>query len=112
MKSIISKFCNLLLTGLICFLIGTLLMVLSFMLPSDVVKAHVSSGIDFVLAENKDDETLNGIYKYILTGKESYTDSIMLQNAMEDVDNLNPLSKPCGCITLILTARSGHPWIP
>jgi hypothetical protein len=93
MKSIISKFGNLLLTGFICFLIGTLLMVLSFMLPSDVVKAHVSTGIDFVLAENKDDEALDGITKYILKGKESYTDSIMLQNAMEDVDNLNPFEQ-------------------
>ncbi len=68
--------------------LGTALLILVFCLPVDRMKQHVAASMDEVL---QDAEQVPGgeIFQYIQAKRESYTDSIMVQNAVDKVPGKN-----------------------
>lgn len=62
-------------------LLGTILLVLAFCLPVGKMEQHVAASVDAMLAPVQG----NGISGYIQENRESYTDAIMVQNAIERI---------------------------
>lgn len=65
-------------------LLGTLLLVLVFCLPVEGMGRHVAASVGDMLKE-PDAVLDNGLSGYIQTKRESYTDAIMVQNAIERI---------------------------
>ena len=61
--------------------LGTVLLVLVFCLPIGRMKQHVAVSVDVMLRE-ADQNPGHGLSNYIQTKRESYTDAIMVQNAI------------------------------
>ena len=69
-------------------LIGTLLLVLVFCIPTDRIRANVAKSVDRVLV-NSEEFADNAFLQHVIQNKESYTDSIMVQYAFEKIDGKN-----------------------
>jgi hypothetical protein len=72
-----------------CAIVGTVLLTVAFLLPVDTMRKHVSESVHSILDTESDFEE-GSLGDYIYTQKESYTDAIMVQNAVEKVDGRNP----------------------
>jgi hypothetical protein len=71
-----------------CAVVGTVLLTLVFLLPVETMRQHVSESAHEILdIESRFEEGSLG--DYIHRQKESYTDAIMVQNAVEKVDGRN-----------------------
>lgn len=68
--------------------LGTVLLVLVFCLPIGRMKQHVAVSVDVMLRE-ADQNPGHGLSNYIQTKRESYTDAIMVQNAIEIIPEKN-----------------------
>ena len=68
--------------------LGTVLLVLVFCLPIGRMKQHVAVSVDVMLRE-ADQNPGHGLSNYIQTKRESYTDAIMVQNAIEKIPEKN-----------------------
>lgn len=69
-------------------ILGTLLLVLVFCLPTERMKQHVAVSTEEML-KDADQISRNGFSNYIQTKRESYTDAIMVQNAIERIPGKN-----------------------
>lgn len=69
-------------------LLGTLLLVLVFCIPTGRIRQHVADSVDRVLV-NGDRVTDNAFLRHIAEDKESYTDSIIVQYAFEKIPGKN-----------------------
>ncbi len=67
---------------------GTLLLVLVFCLPRERMMEHVVANVNEMIRD-KEQIPDSGIENYIWMKKETYTDTIMIQNAIEKVDGKN-----------------------
>lgn len=70
-------------------LLGTLLLVLVFCLPVGTMNRHVAESVDAMIKE-ADEIPESGFSNYIWTERETYTDAIMVQNAIERLEGKNP----------------------
>lgn len=68
--------------------LGTLLLVLVFCLPTGRMMQHVASCAEEMLRE-ADQVSDNSFSAYVQTKRESYTDAIMVQNAIEKIQGKN-----------------------
>lgn len=68
--------------------LGILLLTLAFLLPVGVMRAHVSVSIDSLFL-NEEPTHGGALAQYIWRERESYTDAIMVQNALERVADKN-----------------------
>lgn len=68
--------------------LGTLLLVLVFCIPTDPMKKNVSRSLDSMIKSEEEvaDDTFS---QYIWANKETYTDAIMVQNAIERISGKN-----------------------
>ncbi len=64
-------------------LLGILALTLVFALPSDRVKENVFSDVDVMMTK---EEPESDFLQYVFKNKESFTDAIMVQNALEDIE--------------------------
>lgn len=80
---------HMILGGLGSVVVGTLLLVLVFCLPVDRMKEHVAGDVDEMIRD-MDQIPEGGIENYIWAKRETYTDTIMVQNAIEYIDGKNP----------------------
>ena len=69
-------------------LLGTALLVLVFCLPVEGMRGHVAASVDEML-QDADQIPDNSLFRYIQTKRESYTDAIMVQNAIERIPGKN-----------------------
>jgi len=69
-------------------LIGTLLLVLVFCIPTGRIKENVHKSVDRILVSSEQFEG-NAFLQHIVQNKESYTDSIMVQYAFEKIPDKN-----------------------
>lgn len=69
-------------------LLGTLLLVLAYCLPSDTVKRHVAASYD-TLIRQEDSMPAQGVLRYIWEHTETFTDCIMLQYTFERIPGKN-----------------------
>ena len=69
-------------------LIGTLLLVLVFCIPTGRIKENVHKSVDRILVNSEQFEG-NAFLQHIVQNKESYTDSIMVQYAFEKIPDKN-----------------------
>ena len=69
-------------------LMGTLLLVLVFCIPTDRIQKHVAQSVDRVLV-SEDAMPDNAFLHHIIKNKESYTDSIIVQYAFEKIPGRN-----------------------
>lgn len=69
-------------------LLGTLLLVLAFCLPTGRMKQHAAASAEEMLGES-DQIPGNSFFDYIQTNRETYTDAIMVQNAIERIPGKN-----------------------
>lgn len=69
-------------------LLGTLLLVLVFCIPTGRIKENVRKSVDRVLVSSEQLED-NAFLHHIIQNKESYTDSIMVQYAFEKIPDKN-----------------------
>ncbi|MCM1539819.1 MAG: hypothetical protein NC121_01005 [Blautia sp.] len=67
---------------------GTLLLILVFCLPIEGMKRHVAVSVESML-KTSDEMSGEGFAAYIQTERESYTDAIMVQNAIERIPGKN-----------------------
>lgn len=74
--------------GLGSTLIGVLLLFLIFCLPVDGAREHVFQDVDRMLLSEAQ-MPKSGVWNYIHTNRETFTDSIMVQNAIEDIEGKN-----------------------
>lgn len=65
-------------------MLGTLLLVLVFCLPTAGMKRHTAESVDAMIKE-ADQIPDSGFSNYIWTKRETYTDAIMVQNAIERI---------------------------
>ena len=65
-------------------LLGTILLVLVFCLPTGRMKEHVAVSAGEMLGQ-KDRISGSRFFDYIQTNRETYTDAIMVQNAIERI---------------------------
>ena len=67
---------------------GTLLLVLAFCLPVERMRENVAVSVDSMI---KDPEEVadNAFAQYVWSEKETYTDAIMVQNAIERIPGKN-----------------------
>lgn len=68
--------------------VGTLLLVLVFCLPGERMTEHVAADVGEMIRDREQIPD-SGIENYIWMKKETYTDTIMIQNAIEKVDGKN-----------------------
>ena len=68
--------------------LGTLLLVLAFCLPVERMRENVAVSVDSMI---KDPEEVadNAFAQYVWSEKETYTDAIMVQNAIERIPGKN-----------------------
>ena len=85
---IISKIRNIVMILAGSALLGTLLLVLVFCIPTDRIKANVQRSVDRVLVSSEQFAD-NAFLQHIIQNKESYTDSIMVQYAFEKIPGKN-----------------------
>lgn len=69
-------------------LLGTILLVLVFCLPTGRMKQHVAANAEEMLRK-EGQISGNGFSDYIQTNRETYTDAIMVQNAIERIPEKN-----------------------
>lgn len=69
-------------------LIGTLLLVLVFCIPTGQIKKNVHKSVDRILVNSEQFED-NAFLQHVVQNKESYTDSIMVQYAFEKIPDKN-----------------------
>ncbi len=69
-------------------LLGTVLLVLVFCLPTGKMKHHVAVSVSDML-KDADQASGSRLSDYIQTNRESYTDAIMVQNAIERIPEKN-----------------------
>ncbi len=69
-------------------LLGTLLLVLVFCIPTGRIKENVKASVDRVLI-SADSVSDNAFLEHVIRNKESYTDSIMVQYAFERIEDKN-----------------------
>lgn len=69
-------------------LLGTILLVLVFCLPTGRMKQHVAASAGDML-KDADQISDNSFSEYIQTNRETYTDAIMVQNAIERIPGKN-----------------------
>lgn len=67
---------------------GTILLILVFCLPTDKMKPHAAVSVADML-QKPDGDMVDDITTYIQANRESYTDSIMVQNAIEKIPGKN-----------------------
>ncbi len=65
--------------------VGTLLLVLVFLLPEEPILEHVAEDVSEMIRQEEQIPE-SGLENYIWTKKETYTDTIMVQNAMEKIE--------------------------
>ena len=80
---------HMVLGGLGSVVVGTLLLVLVFCLPVDRMIKHVTVDVDEMIRD-ADQSSESSIENYIWAKRETYTDTIMVQNAIEDIDGKTP----------------------
>lgn len=68
--------------------LGTLLLLLIFCLPTETVRQHVAESVDDMMID-PDRFPENSFLNYVWSNSESYTDTIMLQNAFENIPDKN-----------------------
>lgn len=71
-------------------LIGTALLTLAFLLPVEGARAHVEESL-YEMLEIKEDENGDERRRFIVGLKENFTDTLMVQNALEHVEGKNAL---------------------
>ena len=69
-------------------LLGTLSLLLVFYLPTETVKRHVLESVD-VMMTDPDQFPKNSFSNYVWANRESYTDTIMVQNTFESIPEKN-----------------------
>lgn len=69
-------------------LLGILLLFLIFCLPTEPVRRHVAESVDDMMTD-PDRFPENSFLNYVWSNSESYTDTIMLQNAFENIPEKN-----------------------
>lgn len=69
-------------------LLGTLLLVLVFCIPTGRIKENVHKSVDRMLVSSEQFED-NAFLQHVVQNKESYTDSIMVQYAFEKIPDKN-----------------------
>ncbi len=68
--------------------LGTLLLVLAFCIPTDAMRSNVAESLDSMI--KSEEEIPDGeLSHYIWKNKETYTDAIMVQNAVEKISGRN-----------------------
>lgn len=70
--------------------IGSILLMLIYSLPVDSARAHVEESL-YEMLEIKDDEANTSLRKKIVNLKENFTDTLMVQNALEKVEGKSAL---------------------
>lgn len=85
---IISKIKNIVILLAGSALLGTLLLVLVFCIPTERIKSNVEKSVDRVLI-NSEEFADNPFLQHVIQNKESYTDSIMVQYAFEKIAGKN-----------------------
>lgn len=69
-------------------LLGTLLLVFVFMIPTDRIRQHVAGSVDSMLPDDADLPD-NAFLRHVIKNKEGYTDSIIVQYAFERIAGKN-----------------------
>ncbi len=69
-------------------LLGTLLLVLVFCIPTDRIRTNVAESVDRILVSSEEFSD-NPFLQHVIQNKESYTDSIMVQYAFEKIAGKN-----------------------
>lgn len=72
-------------------IIGTLFLVLTFCLPVDSARKHAEESL-YEMIDVKDDENGSAFRKSLVELKVNFTDTLMVQNALEKVDGKSPLA--------------------
>jgi len=85
---LISKIRNIVILLAGSALLGTLLLVLVFCIPTGRIRANVAKSVDRVLI-NSEEFSDNAFLQHVIQNKESYTDSIMVQYAFEKIEGKN-----------------------
>lgn len=69
-------------------MLGTLLLILAFCMPVERMQQNVTASIDKVLLD-AEDVGKDAFSQYVWLKRESYTDAIMVQNAIEKIEDKN-----------------------
>lgn len=69
-------------------ILGTLFLVLVFLLPTEPMKEHVAASVERMI-KSEEEVPDNAFSRYIWGEKETYTDAIMVQNAIEKIPGKN-----------------------
>lgn len=75
--------------GIISVILGVLLLTLVFCIPVDTMIPHVGASMDTII-QDASEISAGRLEHYIFEKKETYTDAIMVQNAIEKIDGKNP----------------------
>lgn len=75
--------------GIISVVLGVLLLTLVFCIPVDSAKKHVYISVDKILIDSSEESEMS-LQRYIMEYLESFTDAIMVQNAIEKISEKNP----------------------
>lgn len=68
--------------------LGTLLLILVFCIPTEAMEKNVSRSLGTMIKSEEEVEN-NAFSRYIWANKETYTDTIMVQNAIERINGRN-----------------------
>lgn len=69
--------------------LGTMLLVLAFFIPPERIRENVYASADVLLLNDISNISDNSFSRYIWQEREQYTDAIMVQNAMEQIEGKN-----------------------
>lgn len=70
--------------GIACVILGLAMLALAFCIPVNTMARHVGASVDGMLGGAS--ETEGGWMRRFLEDRETYTDAIMVQNAIEEID--------------------------
>lgn len=75
--------------GIISVILGVLLLTLVFCIPVNTMISHVGASVDAII-QDASEISVGWLERYIFEKKETFTDAIMVQNAIEKIDGKNP----------------------
>lgn len=87
--------------------VGTILLVLVFLLPVGPMRKNVEKSVGDML-KTGDEIPEDAFSQYLWKNRETYTDAIMVQNAIERLPDKMPTNTLCGCTTMIWKRMYGH----
>ena len=91
--------------------VGTMLLILVFLLPVGPMRRNVEKSVGDML-KTGDEIPEDAFSKYLWKNRETYTDAIMVQNAIERLPDKMLMNMLCGCTTMIWKRTYGRRKIP